>query len=344
MNRISEMGPGREEVPKQSAQGQDTLRKKIARAATQAPRYPLLETIFDTFVARASITLRQLLGATTEVRFRGAINQSFGDFISSVEEPCILCIIDIPEWSDSALAVIDGQLLENIIEIMVGANIDAPLEYEARRPTNLDRDLVMRVIAHLLINLNECFHAAVPEIENISMRCARSETRPKFAAITPDPALVYVAHFNCEIGHGARSGRFDLVFPIAAFEPVRVHLQKPFRGENRCDDRIWMRHIANALLDTPATFLAEIAEQRMPVAEIQRWQLNDVIPLEVSDDMEIALFLETSREFGPLMKGRLGSWRGRKGIKITESLPCDFTAPMVELIDSMDDLIIQNTK
>ncbi len=320
----------------QSELGQQTLRKKIARTSAKPSEYPLLDTIFDAFVVRASRTTRQLYGVATEVVQKETKIVRFGEFSGELQQPCLLGVVEIPEWSDTALAILDGMMVENMIELMLGASVEEPLEYEARTPTSLDRDLAVRAVNLMLADLAMSFTSANSEIGSVSMRCRRTETRPKFAAITRDSAPVLVARFGISLGTAGRSGVFSLVIPLAAFEPVRRQLQQTFRGDQRRNDRIWMRHIAAALIETPIDMTAELIRQHMSVAQIHHWSIGDVIPLEVSCRPEISLRIDGFKDPEPLMAGQLGRWRGHKGVRITEPPPPTFIDPMIALMEELE--------
>ncbi len=319
----------------QSTLGQETLREKIASTSANPSAYPLLDAIFDAFLVRSTRTIRQLYAVATEISLEQTRILKFGEFLGALEQPCLICVVEILEWSDSALATFDGMMVENMIELMMGASADDPLDYEARTPTNLDRDLAMRAVNLIMADLADSFVSVSTEIESVTMRCQRTETRPKFAAITRDEAPVLVADFSVVLGPSGRTGHFSVVVPLAAFEPVRTQLQQTFRGEQRRNDRVWIRHIANALLDTPLEMTAELTRQEMIVADLQNWQIGDVIPLEVGCRPELVLRIDGFESQDPLMLGQLGRWRGNKGVRVTRSHPEGFIDPMTELIEEL---------
>jgi flagellar motor switch protein FliM len=319
-----------------STLGQETLRKKIARTSTKTSEYPLLDTIFDAFVVRTSRTTRQLYGVATEIALKESRILRFGEFAGTLEQPCLLGVFEIPEWSDSALAILDGMMVENMIELMLGANVEEPLDYEARTPTSLDRDLAIRAVDLMLADLALSFTTANAEIGAVTMRCRRTETRPKFAAITRDSAPVLIACFTISLGTAGRCGEFSLVIPLAAFEPVRRQLQQTFRGEQRRNDRIWIRHIAAALLETPIDMTAQLTCQSMTVADLEGFAVGDMIPLEVSSRPEISLWIDGFKDSEPLMTGQLGRWRGQKGVRISKPAPLGFADPMITLMEELE--------
>ena len=274
-------------------------------------RLPMLEVIFDRLERMLTSSVRQFTSENIDVSLENISAQRFGDYLNSVPLPAMIGVFRAVEWDNFGLVTIDSPLIYSIVDVLLGnRRAVAPMRVEGRPYTTIETSLIERLTRLMLADLT----AAFAPISPVEFRLERTETNPRFAAISQSNNACVV--FKMRVDMEGRGGCFDFIIPYATLEPVRDLLLQGFMGEKFGRDPIWETHLAREIWSSDVDLEAVLAEVVMPLSQATRLEVGSVLRLGTPPDSPVALRCGSV----PLLKGHIGQIGAKIAIEIDEPI------------------------
>lgn len=287
------------------------LENIISSSLVNYERLPMLEVVFDRLLRLLSGSLRSFTSDNFEVDLESVSSIRFGDYLKSIPQPAMLGIFKAEEWDNYGLIMVDSSSVSLIVDVLLGGRHgDSVKQIENRSYTNIEINLVERMLHIVLADLSSAFDPLTP----IVFRFDRLETNPRFATIARPSNAALVVVLNLEMEN--RKGNIELLLPYATLEPIREILLQMFLGEKFGHDSIWEDHLTNELWHTELDVYAVIKEKQFPLGQVLSWREGTVVDLGCPPHNEIELRCGSSS----LYMAQAGKRKGSIAVRLTQQL------------------------
>lgn len=241
------------------------LRALVNSAIVSQRRLPMLDVIFDRTARLMTTSLRQLTDDNVEATLDDVSTTRFGDFLQAVAQPAVIGVARAAPLNNYCLIAADGALVYSIVDLLLGGRRGGTgAFFEDRSLTAIELGLAQRILALLVEDVAEAFRP----VADGPFTLERIETTPRFAAIAQEASVCALAKFRVVVED--RGGRVSVLFPHAAFEPVKKTLQQEFIGEAAAADESWRRRLSTELAAATIDLAAVLAEKSMTIGAIER--------------------------------------------------------------------------
>jgi flagellar motor switch protein FliM len=287
------------------------IRAIIDSAMVSYERLPMLEIVFDRLVRLMTTSLRNFTSDNVEVSLDRITSVRFGDYLNSIPLPAILAVFKAEEWENFGLATVNSSLIYSIIDVLLGGRRGQNIvRVEGRPYTTIETNLVKRMVEIVLSDAELAFKPLSP----VKFAIDRLETNPRFAAISrPANAAILV---RLRIDMEDRGGNIELLLPYATIEPIRAVLLQMFMGEKFGRDEIWEGHLATEIGDAQVEVDAVLYEARLPLRQIMKLNVGDMLALELKADALVAVRCGDVT----LTEGRMGRVGDRVAVRVSKPL------------------------
>ncbi len=288
----------------------EVMRLIANSAVGQYERLPMLDIIFDRMVRQLTESFLHLMSADVSIRFEGVESGRFGDVMMKRKEPMMIAVVNVKEWENACLFVIDQNILFAIVAVMLGGDPRDVANAPSRQPTAIEQKLAMRIMRMVSDRMSEAFSpltAATFEVERLEMNA-------QFAAITRATTATIDAEMTVTLD--GRSGKLRVVCPYPTLEPVKSLLLQMFMGEKFGRDHVWEEHFERALLAAELDFEAILYRGQAPLNAVADWRVGETIELGVEVDATVTL----AHRGQPMFSGAMGQQNGKACIKLLDCL------------------------
>ncbi len=291
--------------------GTTGLQAIINSALVSYERLPMLEVVYDRLVRLLTTSLRNFTSDNVEVSLDSITSTRFGDYLNSVPLPAMLAVFKAEEWDNYGLLTIDSALIYSIVDVLLGGRRGtAAMRIEGRPYTTIERNLVERLVAVVLSDMN----AAFEPLAKVNFHYERLETNPRFATIARPANAAVVARLRIDMDD--RGGRMELLLPYATLEPVRELLLQMFMGEKFGRDSIWESHLASELWHTEVSISAVLDEQVMKLQDVLNFKVGTRLMLNATPNSLVELRCGDV----PMFSGRMGRKGSHVAIRIENKI------------------------
>ncbi|WP_374410602.1 flagellar motor switch protein FliM [Novosphingobium colocasiae] len=273
-------------------------------------RLPMLEVVCERMVRNFATSMRNLTSDAIEINLDAITSVRFGDFMENVRLPAMFGVFQVKPWESYGVVVVDSALTYNIVDALLGGRGGRVLPPEGRTFTNIESNLVSRVVQMALDDLARAFE----EIAPVAMGLERMELSPRFAAIAEPTNAAAVATYTVLME--GRGGTLSVMLPYSTLEPVRDKLLQRFMGEKAGRDRMWAQHMASELYNTQVTVDVVLGEKMMPLREVRGLEVGQTIAFSHRPDDALQIHC------GGLLLGRahIGQRSGNIAIRLVTDI------------------------
>lgn len=291
-------------------------RKKGLRAVIESKvisheRLPMLEVVCDRVVRAFASSMRNLTSDAIDVSLEEVTSIRFGEFMNRVALPAMVGVFQFVEWESYGIITVESGLIYAVVDALLGGRGGhPPMLIDGRAFTTIETGLVSRMLDLALRDFAEAF----APIEAVTMNLERIETNPRFAAIAGPSNLCAVATFRVDMD--GRGGRFTMLFPYAALEPVRHKLLQRFMGEKSGRDSIWEAHMGAEIRKTNVSVAVVLGETMMPLSALEHLALGQTIQLHKSPDDP----LDIASGGVTLARAQIGQRSGKVAVRLVSNV------------------------
>jgi flagellar motor switch protein FliM len=270
-------------------------------------RMPTLEMINDRFARLNRASLYNLLRRSPDIAIGAVEIKKFSEYVHTLHLPTSLNLVKINPLRGTALVVLDPKLVFAVVDNFFGGT-GRHAKIEGREFTATEQRIIHIVLRSVFADLREAWsHVASIELEYLN-----SEINPHFANIVSPSEIVVVTSFHIELD-GA-GGNLHITMPYSMIEPLREILDAGVASDRVERDERWMMCLREELEDADVELTTILGRSSVTLAELLNLKPGDVLPCDFTGKVTILA------EDVPVLRGGLGTSRGRQAVKIQERI------------------------
>lgn len=304
------------ERPMQAAK--NVLTRKLQRGGVARSPLPDTEFIGQTFARQIEKGLRPLVKTLTSAMVLECKVVKVADAVRDIAVPTMLGLIELDNAKIQGLLNIDTEFAFHLIDLMLGGDPAAAPVPTPRSFTEIDMALCGIAQECLLTALDEALAASFgrPLTRPLQIVAQRQDvTQIRFAAEHMD-VLVY--NIALDIGPAARSGRMQVVLPLAMLDTICAILKEEAAKSPKEEPwDLWKEGMRHAALRAPVVLDAVLHQRRMTISEVMALRVGDVLDLPAAAVNEVQfLVAQQGGARAKIAAGRLGAYLGAKVVKL----------------------------
>jgi flagellar motor switch protein FliM len=264
--------------------------------------------INERFARNFRISLFNLLRRSPVISVEGVRMSKFSEYVHSLFMPSNLNMMKVRPLRGTGLVVMNPKLVFTLVDNFFGGDGRFHAKIEGRDFTAMEMRIVQRVLDQAFNDLRDAW----APVYKVAFEYVASEVNPQFANIVTPSEVVVISSFHVELEGG--SGEMHVTLPYSMIEPIRDVLDSGVQSDVSDRDERWINSLREEMKGAPVVIDSTLAETELTVRELLDLQTGDVIPLELPD-------LVVARVEGvPVFRGRLGSSRGMRALKVVEPI------------------------
>ena len=239
-------------------------------------RLPTLELIGEKFAREVRAKLQHELRFPIDVGAGGVRIMKFSEFSESLTVPTSLTLCQVNPFKGEGVVAFDAQLISRVVDHLFGGGGSEELrEQRDFSPTEY------RIIAKLLGLVSSAYEDAWQDVIKIQLQPLRAEVNPSLLNHYGEAEVLMVGSFVLELPSG--NGEIHIVLPYEALEPFRHLLDCPGRFEEVTQDSTFRPRLEKCLLEADVGLNCEVASKEVPLRELLRLQVGDVLDVDVPE-------------------------------------------------------------
>lgn len=278
----------------------------LATKQSEESRFPNFDLILDSFCKNYSIALTNELQRPFTITRGNLGSIEFQQFITSLENPGAIGILNMPPLKQGVLFITDPKLSFTIIELMLGASPELKLNPPERTLTTLEL-----TILRPLIELScQCFDKTFKPMLNIETSLHKIESSPRLVSITePDSEVL-----TCTLTVQFRdiTGEITLAFPVATLSPIREKLRS-LLNLHEMTKGSWKNILEKSIYDMQMELTAQSGTLNLTVGQIANLKPGDILPIGYDPNAPVKILVGDQAKF----QAKPGLHGGKKAINIT---------------------------
>ncbi len=262
-----------------------------------------LRTLHDNFTRLLNNALSLYLRTRVDATIVSIEQISYGDFVSSIGVPSILCIYSMDPLPGSGIVQLDLNLAFSIIDRLLGGPGWFPSKL--RDLTDIERTLMQRFMARMLNSYRESWNYLL----TLSLKIEALDSNPQFIPrIIPLDQIV--AYVTCELKIGDKSGTMNFCLPYLVLQSIGPQLTDfqwspsviSGRGMTEEDIAQLVRNVERAEVE----FEVELGRTIVSLRDLIALQIGDIVQFDnltslpliarVNDHEKFKVYAGTNRD------------------------------------------------
>lgn len=275
-------------------------------------RQVTLDAIHNRFALATQGLLSSRLRTPADVLVRSLEQARFGDFVSSLDNPCAAFTFATSNGKHRGVINISLDLAYYLIDRLFGGHGEVA---KTTRPiTHLER----RVISEITEKVLELFDRSWEDLLTVSAEGLGFESTPEMLQIAKQEDTVLVATFVTRFGEF--EGLISICLPFAVLETfLRESPSRPSNGPSRPEaERVATRAITESILRSASVPIAV----RFPSFTLRAEEVATLRPgcvLHTNHPLDLGIEVQLSGR--PYFSGQVGRIHQRIGVQITAFTP-----------------------
>lgn len=238
-----------------------------------------LQMMHETFARLSSTMLSARTRTVCSVHVVSVDQLTYEEFIRSVPNPTLMCILTMNPLAGAAVMEIDPGITFSIIQALAGGQPEA--SRLSREHTDIELMLMEDIFNGLAANLRYAWCNVVelePEVANL-------ETNPQFAQIVPPNDMIVLVTLEAKIDY--IEGMMNIAIPYITLEPVieRFSAKYMFTAVNSGRESATAARLERASYKRRVVYSRALAN--MTPDEIRKLKPGIKIPLEPEADAKV---------------------------------------------------------
>lgn len=308
-------GEAAEAIPQSDREAQAQIQpydfkrpERVSKEQMQAFR-----TLHEGFSREMGAALSAMLRNICEVKLISVDQLTYSEFIYSLESPTCFALVDSKGLDGQIILDLNPAIIFPIVDRLLGGGRSAGEDGSIRRPlTEIEVRLARRVIDLILVALGNSWS----DICEMELSVAQVESNPQLVQIVPPNEVVVLLSFEVRLADAR--GILNLCIPFNTIESKASKLTSDSWGANKkrqLDDTQRM-NLDAGLTQAKIELNIRLAETRLSTADTMNLEIGDIIMTEVPSDRGADVCVDGR----PIFKGAPGVYRGKKAIRITETI------------------------
>ncbi len=250
-----------------------------------------LRNIAEMFCRNATVSLTSMLRANVVVDFQGLALRTYAEYRKSL--PAVTCLgaTTLRPLNGQSLIYLEMGLCFVILKKLMGGRPDS--EEKVRPFTEIERGIFLHFLGRIL----DLLRTAAGKLVDLQPELVALENNPDYISGIPAGDTMAIMRFRVRLE--AVEAGMDLVFPLAAFTPVRdvfdpeEHLEMRSPQERAQDQR----QIMDLIQGTSSELVVRLGERSLTLDEVLALREGDILHLAQAVDAPLTVLIEDQEVF-----------------------------------------------
>lgn len=259
-----------------------------------------LQSLFEAFAREMSIALPPFLRSVVRIDLVSIDQLTYDEFVLSVSRPTSLAIINMAPLEGSAILEMSPTMVFPIVDRLLGGKgLTTP---QVRELTEIEN----RILHRLILIMLDCWKRSWEQLVEFRMSVVQQESDPLIVQIVAGSEMIILVGYEMHIGDV--SGAVNICIPLLVVNPILDQISQQAHYRRRMTPAMAARtreHIGRTLYKVKVPVDAVLGEAVLPLDEIARLQVGDIIQLDADTKDPVAV------DVGGIMRFRAQT--GRRG-------------------------------
>ena len=271
------------------------------------------QTLHEGFSRELGAAMSAMLRNICEVKLISVDQLTYSEFVFSLEDPTCFILVNSKGLDGQIILDLNPSIVFPIVDRLLGGSRETRGNGPTKRPlTQIEVRLATRVTDLILQALSNSWS----NICDLQLKVEQIESNPQLVQIVPPNKVVVLISF--EITLAESRGILNLCIPFNTIESKASKLTSTSWGshEKRELDDGQKKNLNASLSLARVELNVQIAETNLSTAEVMNLEVGDIIMTEAPAELGAAIRISGR----PMFRGVPGVYRGKKAIRITETL------------------------
>ncbi|NQV24814.1 MAG: flagellar motor switch protein FliM [Rhodopirellula sp.] len=271
------------------------------------------QTLHEGFSRELGAALSAMLRNICEVKLISVDQLTYSEFVFSLEDPTCFILVDSKGLDGKIILDLNPCIVFPIVDRLLGGSRESRSDGPTQRPlTQIEVRLATRVTDLIL----QAMENAWSDICDLQLKVVQIESNPQLVQIVPPNEVVILISFEITLAESC--GILNLCIPFNTIESKASKLTSTSWGshEKRELNDAQKKNLNASLSLANVELNVLIAETKLSTSEVMNLEVGDIIMTEASAELGAAITISGR----PIFRGVPGVYRGRKAIRITETL------------------------
>jgi len=271
-----------------------------------------LQSMHEGFSRNFGTSMSALLRSIVEVKLTSVEQLTYGEFVSSLENPSCFNLLKVEPLEGNLILDINPSVLYPIIDRLLGGSNDSG--FPTRRPlTEIELRLVRRITDLFIRDLKQAWSNVI----DLDLAIDRVESNPQLVQIVPPDEVVVLISFELNLRN--IRGMINLCIPFNSIEQISNKLTtKTWFNRGMKDSSEQSRQkISQQLTGAVVQLVVELVDTKISTADLLGLRVGDIITTE----KDCQGMLPVTVEGVPKFHARPGAVKGQKAFQIESAIP-----------------------
>lgn len=271
------------------------------------------QSLHEGFSREFGAALSAMLRNICEVKLISVDQLTYGEFVFSLEDPTCFILVDSEGLDGQIILDLSPAIIFPIVDRLLGGGRDSGTDGPIQRAlTEIEVRLAKRVTDLILAALENSWS----DICELKLKVAQVESNPQLVQIVPPNEVVVLLSFEVKLADSR--GILNLCIPFNTIEPKASKLTSDsWRAIRKHElDPAQQKNLDTGLAQARIELTVRLAETQLSTGDVMNLEVGDIIMTEAPSE----LGGEISVGGRPIFRGVPGVYRGKKAIRITETL------------------------
>tara|TARA_R110002072_G_scaffold13481_2_gene56892 strand:- start:101021 stop:102061 length:1041 start_codon:yes stop_codon:yes gene_type:complete len=271
------------------------------------------QTLHEGFSRELGAAMSAMLRSICEVKLISVDQLTYSEFVFSLEDPTCFILVNSKGLDGQIILDLNPSIVFPIVDRLLGGSRETRANGSTKRPlTQIEIRLASRVTDLILQALSNSWS----NICDLQLNVEQIESNPQLVQIVPPNEVVVLVSF--EITLAESRGILNLCIPFNTIESKASKLTSSSWGayEKRELDDDQKKNLNASLSLARVELNVQIAETNLSTADVMNLEVGDIIMTEAPAEQGASIRISGR----PMFRGVPGVYRGKKAIRITETL------------------------
>lgn len=259
-----------------------------------------MQSVAETYAKTTAIEFTSLMRMNADITHQGLHQCSYGEFLEGLPRSTCAAMVNLPPLKGSALLQVDLGLCFALMKKLLGGVPEA--ETHLRDFTEIER----AIASDLMGRFTSVLRKSLSKLVEVQAETTGLENNPHYLSGIGMGESVIVLDFLFKLE--TVSGVMNLVFPLAAFGPVRDVFDPTEAREDRDPSELQedRTRVMDTLKEMSSEVVVELASNQVSLEKILNLDVGDVLDLGQAVDTPLKVRVQ-GREAWLGQPGKVGS-------------------------------------
>lgn len=243
-----------------------------------------LQSLFEAFARELSILFPPFLRTVVRVDLISIDQLTYDEFILSVARPTALVVVNMTPLEGNAVLELSPGMVFPIVDRVLGGK--GHTLSEARELTEIENRIVSRIVMMILDSLKRSWDQLI----EFKLSIATIESDPLIVQIVAGSEMVVLVGYEIYIGEVV--GTMNVCMPLLLLNPILAQISQQAHYMRKMSPQmaeLTRSTLAHTLSKASLTVDAVLGHAMLPLDEIARLQVGDIVQLDKSPSEPITV-------------------------------------------------------